>query len=551
MIVSALTRHRTISPRIVISISRNNWQAITPTLLFALTVAAQTPVLMSRYDLNSTGSNPHETILNVSNVNPVSFGKLYSYYVDGAVYAQPLYVPSLAIPGRGRHNVLFVATMNDKVYAFDADRNGPPLWMRDFTDERKGITPVPVTDITNDNNLNIVGNAGIEGTPVIDLAASAIFLVVRTKENGAYVQTLHKLRLADGADAVPAAVIEASVPSSSPDAKDGMLRFDPEAGNQRTALVLVSGNVIIAWASHEDIQPYHGWVMAYDAKTLKQTAALCTAPDGPEAGIWQSGRAPAVDSAGAIYFEVGNGHYDGKRDFGTSILKLSIRNRAFSMDDYFTPHDYDAMNDRDVDLGSTGPLLIPGSDMLVAGSKKGTVYLLDKNKLGRLTANDAGILQAVEVNGGRILAGPAYWNGILYTWSEADFLKAFRFDGHALAPTPFAKGTVGSRGSPGGAISVSSDGNKPGTGIVWGTISNGRSADHGNAPGLLCAFHAETLEPLWDSEQFPERGRGRQKRDRLGTLVKFVPPVVAAGKVYVPNYDNAVVVYGLLQRDPK
>ena len=294
-----------------------------PLLLIASCLYAQVSVLMNRYDPGTTGANPRETILNAANVRVAGFGKLYSYYVDGAVYAQPLYVPALELPGRGRHNVLFVATMNDKVYAFDADRAGPPLWIRDLTNEAAGITPVPVTDITNNNDLNVVGNVGIMGTPVIDPASKSLFLVARTRERGTYVQRLHKLDLASGKDQAPPAVIEAAVKSAARDAAGGTLRFDPRAGNQRPALALVNGSVVIAWASHEDIRPYHGWIMAYDARSLKQTAALCTTPDGAEGGIWQSGRGPAVDASGNIYFEVGNGSWNGKRDFGTSLLKLT------------------------------------------------------------------------------------------------------------------------------------------------------------------------------------------------------------------------------------
>ena len=501
----------------------------------AALLAAGDGILMNRYDRFVTGSNTHETVLTPSNVNPATFGKLYTYYVDGAVYAQPLH----------RDGQLYVATMNDKVYAFDAKSPGPPRWMRDLTDEQAGITPVPVSDITNRNDLNVVGNAGIMGTPVIDEPLNALFLVARTKENGRYLQRLHRLDLTTGKDQIPPAVITASVKSTSPDAVNGQLHFDPRAGNQRPALALVKNNVLIAWASHEDIQPYHGWVMAYDAATLRQSGAFCVTPGGPEGGIWQSGRGPAVDADGNIYFETGNGAWDGTRDFGTSVIKLALGPRGLTVEDYFTPHDWAALNERDVDLGSTGPLLIPGTDLLLCGNKRGVLFLVDRRHLGKLTSADSGIIQSVEVNGGRHLGGPAYWDGpagpTIYLWSEVDFLKAYRFDGRALSAAPFAQGTVPSKASPGGSLTVSSDGQKPGTGIVWGAITTGRSADHGNAAGVLYAFDAETLRELWSSEANP-------KRDRLGTLVKFVPPTVINGRVYLPNYDNAVAVYGVLPR---
>jgi hypothetical protein len=407
-------------------------------ILTALCLHAQVGVLMNRYDAASTGANTHERVLNVANVNQAGFGKLYTYYVDGAVYAQPLYVPAVAVPARTSHgvsftgtlNVLYVATMNDRVYAFDADKPGPPLWMRDFTDELHGIVPVPVADITNRPDLNVVGNVGILGTPVIDPAAHAIFCVARTRENGAYVQRLWKLDLATGKDLHAPAVIEASVKSSYKDVVDGLLHFDPKAGNQRAGLVLVNGSVVIAWASHEDIEPYHGWVMAYDAATLKPHGAFCVTPEGREGGIWQSGRAPAVGADGSIYFEVGNGDWDGVRNFGTSVLRFVIGAKGLAMEDYFTPHDYAALNDRDADIGSTGPMLIPGTSRLIAGSKKGIFYVLDGHSLGHMTPDDHGLIQLLATTGGRTLPGPAFWEGpagpTMYQWSESDFVRAFR-----------------------------------------------------------------------------------------------------------------------------
>ncbi len=500
---------------------------------------------MNRYDLASTGANTRETILNQKNVNQAGFGKLYNYYVDGAVYAQPLYMPAVAIPGRGTHNVLYVATTNDKVYAFDADKSGPPLWLRDFTDELKGIVPVPVADITNRPDLNVVGNVGILGTPVIDPAGHALFCVARTRENGAYLQRLYKLDLATGKDIHAPAVIEATVKSAYKDAVDGLLHFDPKAGNQRPALVLVNGSVVIAWASHEDIEPYHGWVMAYDAATLKLNGAFCVTPEGREGGIWQSGRGPAVGADGSIYFEVGNGDWDGVRNFGSSILRFVVGSKGLSMEDFFTPHDYAALNERDADIGSTGPILIPGTNRLIAGSKKGIFYVLDGHNLGHMTPEDHGLTQLLATTGGRALPGPAYWDGpggpTMYEWSESDFARSYRIKDGVIEGESIAKGATPSKGSPGGSISISADGSKPGTGILWGTITAGGSADHGNAAGAMYALNAETLEQLWSSQQ-------DAKRDRLGTLMKFVVPVVVGGKVYVPSFDNTVNVYGLLGR---
>jgi hypothetical protein len=506
--------------------------------LLPLCLAAQVSILTNRYDNFGTGANTRETILNASNVSSAEFGKLYSYPVDGSVYAQPLYMPSVKIEGRGVHNVLYVATMNDKVYAFDADSSAPPLWTRDFTNESAGIGPVPVVDIAKRNDLNIVGNVGILGTPVIDPKKHAIYLLARTKENGAYVQRLYALDIRSGKDKHAPTVIQAHVKGSARDGVNGVVSFNPKTGNQRPALALWKNAVIVAWASHEDIQPYHGWVMAYDTKSLKQLAVFCTSANGIESGIWQSGRGPAIDSAGNIFYEIGNGDWDGKGQFGESLVKLQLGKKGFTVADFYTPTDWEAMNKRDTDFGSTGPMLVPNTNLIVCGDKKGVLTLLNTQDLKHTT-------QAVPVKGGRVLNGPAYWEGpagpLLYIWGEADFLKAFRLQGGTLDPNVYAKGGAGSHGSPGGALTVSANGNQSGTGIVWGLLTVNRSADHGNAPGVLYAYNAETLKELWSSEQ-------NIGRDSLGTLVKFVPPVVAGGKVYAATYDNKVNVYGLLNK---
>ena len=310
---------------------------------------AQFPVSMNRYDRAATGSDPYEHILKPSNVNPSAFGKLYSYQVNGAVYAQPLYLADVPIAGHGSVNVLYVATMNDKLYALNADKPGTPLWVRSFVPARTGFSPIPIIDITNCNDLNIVGNVGIEGTPAIDAASNALFLVARTRENGRYFDRLYKVDVRTGKDLARPIAIEAGVPGAAKDALDGVLRFDPKSSNQRASLALVGGAVIIAWGSHEDLPPYHGWVIAYDAQTLRQRGAWCVTPDGAAGGVWQSGRGPAVDESDNIYFETGNGDWDGRRNFGTSLVKLNLTGSGLEAQDYFTPADYQQLNDHDAD----------------------------------------------------------------------------------------------------------------------------------------------------------------------------------------------------------
>jgi outer membrane protein assembly factor BamB len=511
--------------------------------LAAVSLPGQQSVLTNRYDNLGTGANLQERVLNVSNVNPTRFGKLFHYSVSGSVFAQPLYLPRVNIAGRGVHNVIYIATMDDRVYAFDADGPGDPLWQCDLTNAARGITPMPVADVTGNNNLNIVGNVGILSTPVIDSATGTLYLVARTKEREGYFQKLYALDVHTGKDRMPPALIRARIASMANDAVDGYLYFNSKTNNQRPALTLANGQIFIAWASHEDILPYHGWIMAYDAKTLRQTAALCITPAGSEGGVWQSGRGAVVDREGNVYYETGNGSWNGTTDFGETLLRLRVRGGKLEISDYFTPANYSALNDRDADFGSTGPMLIPGTNLIVCGDKDGVITLLDTRKLGKLSGNSNQPLQALPLNGGLVMNGPAWWAGphgpSLYIWNQADVLKVFHFNGSVFDAQPAAKGKVASHGSPGGALTISADGAEAGTGIVWAMLTVDKSADHGSVPGVLRAFNAETLEELWNSDENPGR-------DRLGTLVKFVPPVVVDGKVFAVTYDNAVNVYGLL-----
>jgi hypothetical protein len=505
----------------------------------SLLLPAQVTVSTNRNDNFGTAANLQETVLTPGNVNPAGFGRIFSYSVQGSVFAQPLFLPNVEIPGRGAHNVVYLATMDDHVYAYDAATPGEPFWHRDLTNPAAGISPVPIIDITRNNNLNIVGNVGILSTPVIDTATQTLYLVARTKEPAGYFQRIHALDVRTGRDRLPPVVISARIKSLANDAIDGYVHFNPKTNNQRPALTLTNGMILIAWASHEDIGPYHGWIMAYRAKDLKPVATFCVTPTGKEGGVWHSGRGAAVDSEGNIYYETGNGDWNGSTDFGESLIKLRLRDNQFELVDFFTPADYEALNKRDADFGSTGPFLIPGKNIVVCGDKHGVLTLLNSTSLGKLNPSAGQLLQSLPVNGGRVLNGPAWWRDTLYLWGEADVLKALHFNGATLDPQPVAKSVSGSHGSPGGALSVSANGTNAGTGIVWAMLTINKSADHGNAPGVIRAFHAETLEELWNSEQNPGR-------DRLGTLVKFVPPTIAEGRVYAVTYDNQVNVYGRL-----
>src|SRR6267142_968360 len=292
-----------------------------------LQVIEAVDVLTQHNDQFRTGANLNETTLITANVNVSQFGKLFSYAVDGYVFAQPLYVSGLTISG-GTHNVCYVATMEDSVYAFDADVN-VTYWHKQFTGG--SITPVPIVDITGNNNLNIHGNVGILSTPVIDKASGTIYVLARTKNtsNSTYIQTLHALDLATGNEKYGAPKV---ISTSG---------FDTKMQNQRPALALANGNVYIAWGSHEDFTPYHGWMMAYNAATLAQAAVFDTTPGGSQGAIWMAGQAPAIDNAGNLYVITGNGDWNGAGKWGESFLKLSP---TLSVVDWFTPDNYASLN---------------------------------------------------------------------------------------------------------------------------------------------------------------------------------------------------------------
>lgn len=523
--------------------------------VIALAVSAsaaqsQVNILTNRYDPQRTGANLAETTLTSLNVTASRFGKLYSLPVDGAVFAQPLYVSGLTIAGALR-NVVYAATMNDKVYAFDADSPSPTaLWVRDFTSP-PGVTAVPITDIVP-ANLNIIGNVGVQSTPVIDLPSATLYLVARTKESDRYVQRLHALDLATGEERPGSpVVIGGSVSGMAPDATVGstgsIITFDPKVQVQRAGLALANGVVLVAWGAHEDVTPSHGWIMGFDAATLARVGIFAITPDGYLGGVWQGGRAPVIDADGNAYFATGNGPWDGARNFGDSLLKFSVTPTAMALIDYFTPSNEAALYSGDDDLSGSGFTMLPDSTLLLGGGKEGVLYLIDSRNLGHQAVNDAQVLQKMPVSGGHVMGGVVYWRSpaagpLAYNWSEDDVLKAYQLTGSHVTTSPYLRGLPVSPGHPGGSLTVSAAGSAATTGVVWASMPSVEDALHGLTAGILRAFDADTLQEIWNSEQ-------NAARDRVGTLMKFVPPVVANGKVFLPNYDNAIAVYGLLPAD--
>jgi hypothetical protein len=525
-----------------------------PILLGSLSLmAGPVNVLTNGYNNSRTGANTSETTLTVSNVNSSSFGALFSLPVNGSVYAEPLYVAGVTIPGKGVHNVLYVCTMEDTIYAFDADSNtganATPLWTLNLV---QAPNTVPTwKQITGSANGNVTGTVGIMSTPVINLQKNVMFVVARTLEGTTFVYRLHEVNITTGA-LIKSVEITASVPGTGDASVSGLLTFSGKQQLQRPGLALTStGLVIIAWSSQEDLNPYHGWVMAYREDTLAQAGVFCTTPDGGRGGVWQSGRAPVVDSTGNVYFLVGNSEATPTdpnfgTDFGQSALKFSTTGKQLELTDWFEPATGPSLDENDTDIGSSGLLMIPNSDLVVGGGKNGVLYLLDSNNLGHEEAGNVQIPQALTVSNGRkILGGPVFWTSrklgpILYTWDVNSYLEAFHFNGSTFDKTPVMTGTINaSFGSPGAILTLSANIENVNSGIVWASMPISQSADSAVVPGVLRAINAENLEELWNSQQVPAR-------DSLGMFAKFTPPLVVNGKVYMATFSDAVMVYGLL-----
>jgi|GEM_PF-509694 len=518
-------------------------------LLLCLLQAAGTvravSVLTQHNDNNRSGANLLETTLTTANVNAGQFGKLFSDAVDDQIYTQPLYVPGVAIAG-GTHNVVYVATMSDSVYAFDADSPGAPLWHVNFTNP-PSVVPVNHTQVGGNcgNYQDISGNIGILGTPVIN--GNVIYLVARTFENGStFVQKLHALDIRSGAEMANSPVlIQATAPGTGAGSVNGTLTFDPQIQNQRAALGFFNNTVYIFYSSHCDTGNYHGWMLGYNGTTLQQTLVSDTTPNGGDGSIWESGQGPAIDANGNFYFMTGNGVFDvssGGSDLGDSFVKLGS---SLNLLDWFTPFNQATLDGSDADLGCGGLLLIPGTSLVTGGGKEGRLYLVNGANMGHFNASTDQIPQEFFVSQGHEMhGGPVYWNGpnggLVYLWVSSDNLKAFPFaNGLYSSTSPSSTGAFTAPGTPGGMLSLSANGNAAGTGILWAYEANA-DANQAVVPGTLRAFDATNVATeLWDSGQNPGR-------DAVGNFAKFTCPTVANGKVYLATFSNQLLAYGLL-----
>lgn len=481
-------------------------------------------------DNGRTGANPNETTLNTSNVAPATFGKLYSLPVDGQIYAQPLYLPGVTIPGNGVHNVLYVATENDSLYAFDADSSTPEvLWQDNFG------APVPSTQ-------DIVPQIGILSTPVIDVSRGVIYIVADTLVGSNAQFTLHALDVTTGKEkAGSPAVISGSVAGVGDGSSAGTLAFNANASLQRPGLLELNGNIYAGFGSHADNYPYHGWIFGFNGVTLRRLVVNCLSPNGFGGAVWQSGAGLAADSAGNIYFGTGNGDFNtGIGDYGDSVIKMNAA-AALTMTSYFTPSDQLEFQDSDLDLGAAGVIVLPGSPLLVspmvvAGSKDDHLYLLNAANLGGYNPDDD-VVQELDPGYSHFGDG-VYYNNTLYKWGgSGDVLRIYSFSGMAF--TLAASGTYQPypdyKNEPG--MSLSANGLTAGTAILWAAHSQSGTNGY-DYPGVLEAYDGATGTQLWNSTQ--------NAGDYPGSWSKWSPPTIANGKVYLATFDSGVAVYGLL-----
>ena len=515
---------------------------------------AQVNVTTFYNDIARTGANTSETVLTPSNVNSYQFGKLFSVAVDGDVYSQPLYVSNLSING-ATHNILYVATEHDSLYAIDAD-SGTVYWQVSLIPSG-GST---VDSIRDAACSDLVPEIGITGTPVIDPSSNTIYLVASTKENGNFFQRLHAIDLITHAEKFGGpVVISATVNGTGDGSSGGKLSFDPLTERQRSGLLLENSHIIIAWGSFCDNFPIHGWVMSYNASNLAQEAVFNTSPNGQIDGVWMSGDGVAADSTGNLFFATGNGSYDGSSadDYGDSIMKLlPPSGGSFAVADWFTPYDQSSMANGDGDLGSGGVLLLPdlppGSahqHLLVQMGKEGTIYLVNRDNMGKFcsscTTGDTQIVQEIPGASTGIWGSPAYWNGSVY-WgggSEggADSVKAFSFNANNSGLLSNSPTSVSSNmfAFPTAEPVISANGNS--NGILW-ILDN--SSYLSNCCQVLYAYDAANL-----ANMFYNSNQADNNRDVPGGSVKFTAPIIANGKVYVGS-QGAVSAFGIINSTP-
>ncbi len=512
---------------------------------------AQVNVTTQHNDIGRTGQNLSESVLTPSNVNATLFGKLFSYAVDGLVYAQPLYLSGILVNGT-QHNVVFVATEHDSVFAFDADSpsgtGGGLLWSASMLSAAHGAA-IGATTVPWPVGSDIDPEVGITGTPVIDSVSETLYVVSDTLEGGTKVLRLHALDVSSGSEKFGGPVtIGASVTGSGAGSVGGTLAFNSALENQRSGLLLLNGIVYIGFASHQDEGNWHGWILGYDATHLSQTGVYCTSPNGLGGGVWMSGAGLAADQLdpvnhpyGRMFVPTGNGDYNAAlQDYGDSHLDLDLTNGVLTLTDEFTTNIQASLNTYDLDVDSGGLLVLPTQSagnyphLLVQAGKTGTIYLLNRDNLGGYHPSGDQALQELTaaVGGSGVWSSPAYWNGFVYYWGQYDKLKAFPLVNGRLSTTPNMSAET--QGWPGATPSISANGTAQG--IIWTVDTSG----YANSTAAVVQAHAagNVATTLYSSATNPSR-------DKAGTAVKFAVPTIANGKVYVGTAGE-IDVYGLL-----
>ena len=487
-----------------------------------------------RYDNTGAGQNRFETLLTPRNVNATMFGKLFAAAVDGYIYAQPLYVRNVAVVGQGIHNVVYVATENDTVFAIDAD-SGAELF-------RSHLGPAVPKDQLPCPDMG--PQIGITGTPVIDPVTHTLYVAAKTFSSGSTSFHLHAIDLASGKEKDGSPVlITATLPGIGTGKRNGTVTFDARPQLQRPGLVLTNGQAIIAFGSMCDRGAFHGWVFAYDASSLKRTGVFLTTPNGSHGGIWQAGGTPVVDPQGNLYVITGDGEfdaYDGGPDYGDTFLKLRFAgNDPIAPTDYFTPFDQREMDVENVDLGASGPIVLPDqsgqhSHLLFGAGKNGSMYLINRDDMGHFqsSSNNQIVQYIPHVFPTKIHASAAYWRNSTFEWIYVGpvegSLQAFPLSRGRLSPTASSQ-TPTVFGYPGALPVISSNGDSDG--IIWALE---------NYSGVLHAFDATNLSrELYNAKQAPNG------RDAAEHGVQFYVPLVANGKVYFGTRGH-LYAYGLL-----
>ena len=497
-----------------------------------------------------TGQNLQELALSSQTVNSSSFGKLFSCTVDGYVYAQPLYVANLAIPTKGTHNVLIVATENDSVYAFDADSSSCIVYWHASFINPPSVVPIPSGDLPT---TSIVPQLGITSTPVIDPSTSTVYIEASTREGTSsftYMQRLHALDLTTGAEKLGGPVpINVSVSGTGVGASGGKIKLDLFWQRQRTALLLLNGVVYFGFSSHEDNGPWHGWLIGYDATTLQLVAAYNATPNSIAGGIWGAGNTGiSADSSSNIYVMTGNGDFNPSiSDYADSALKLRFSSgTGLTLLDYFTPYNQSNISSLDYDLGSGSLLILPDSlgstahpHLMLGGGKEGVMYLLDRDNLGKFNpSNNSQIVQSLNIipnsGGYGFFSMPALWQNNVYIHGDNDVLRAYRVQNGLLTSSPVSQSSkIFYHPTPSPTVSA----NGTTGGIVWDLdVSQFGSS----GPAILYAYDATNV-----ATELYATTQAANGRDQCGPAVKFQVPTVANGRVYVGT-QNSVVVYGLL-----